>query len=160
VFTVFSIKTVCQSSTSACAVLSLIPIKNALQQCRHLFQTHQVDVLPGTLQGKTSRHQSQDRNWRDPSLHCVLNHISPEQCMPRGVCGANKTTLADQSMFSDFMGISCTLGLFNEECRGTFFSCFPIEKYVDNNKDVDKAKRIDNDKGLHYFPHLPSSMSA
>jgi hypothetical protein len=45
------------------------------------------------------------------------------------VCGANKIDPSDQGMFSDFMGISCTLNLFKDECRGTFLSCFPIEEY-------------------------------
>jgi hypothetical protein len=40
-------------------------------------------------------------------------------------------------MFSDFMGISCTLRLFNEECRGTFLSCFPIEKYFQQTPYAD-----------------------
>ncbi|RFU28308.1 hypothetical protein B7463_g8043, partial [Scytalidium lignicola] len=53
------------------------------------------------------------------------------------VCGANNTTLADQAMFSDFMGISCTLGLFKDECPGTFLSCFPIEKYFEETPHSD-----------------------
>lgn len=54
------------------------------------------------------------------------------------VCGANDDTdEADLAMFSDFMGISCTLGLFKEECKGTFLSCFPIEKYFAANPHSD-----------------------
>jgi hypothetical protein len=53
------------------------------------------------------------------------------------VCGAKATRLADQLMFSDFMGISCTLGLFKDECRGTFLSCFPIEQYFEETPHSD-----------------------
>jgi hypothetical protein len=69
------------------------------------------------------------------------------------VCGANRTILSDQGMFSDFMGISCTLRLFNEECRGTFLSCFPIEEYFDKTPYSDSKFGMIGQAGTPLFTY-------
>jgi hypothetical protein len=111
-----------------------------------------VDVLAGTLQVSVMHKavgiyslaigKNKPAPIRESKLERPLSLPRTEPYLPGTmyalvVCGANKTTLADQSMFSDFMGISCTLGLFKEECRGTFLSCFPIEKYFEQTPHSD-----------------------